>query len=104
MWGDGLLDGSDLLHHRLVNGQPARSIHNNCTESFEFGLFNGSLGDFYRIHVPLFGVDRYTNLFANHLELVDGCRTIDVIRYKQWLFPIFGLQEIGQFPGKGGLT
>ena len=53
------------------------------------------------MRVSLFGVDLHADLTAEHLQLVDGGRTVDVARHEQYLTPSLAFEERGQLARKG---
>ena len=54
--------------------------------------------------IPLFGIDFGSDLSAQHLELVDGRRTIDVARHEQHLASLLALEHRRQLAREGSLT
>ena len=78
MWGDRIFHSCNLLHHLFINGQAASRIHNNSIISFKLCLFNSSFGNLYRIHIPILGVNRYSDLLSNNFQLIDGRRPVNV--------------------------
>ena len=77
-----VLTASCLLHHRLVDGQTARRIDDDHVVAVLTRMLDGVLGNLHRIAVSLLGVDLDANLAAEHLQLVDGRRTVDVARHQ----------------------
>ena len=64
-------------------------------------LGNSVLSYLNGILVARFAINRHTNLLAKHLELLDGCRTVNVASHKQRR----ALDEaVGQLAREGGLT
>ena len=61
---DGLMQGRNLVHELLVHGQTAGGIHNDYAEALCPGLGNGCLGNFDRVFLPFFGIDRNGNAFS----------------------------------------
>ena len=100
----GGFHGRDLLHHRLVHGQTARRIDDHRIERLLTRITHGILGDLHRIAVALLGVDLHADLTAQHLQLVDGRRTVDVARHEQHLTALFALEERSQLAREGSLT
>ena len=100
----GLFDRRDLLHHRLIDGQTARRIDDHDVETVLTGVFDGIFGDLHRIFIPLFSIDFDSDLSAQHLELVDGRRTIDVARHEQHLASLLALEHRRQLAREGSLT
>ena len=67
-------------------------------------MLDGVLGNLHRIAVSLLGVDLDANLAAEHLQLVDGRRTVDVARHQQHLAAPLALEHRGELAREGRLT
>ena len=101
---DGLLDGRNLLHHLLVDSQTSGCIDNHQIVTFCLCFRNSMLGNFYRILIFFFQINRHTNLFGQYPQLLDSGRTINVAGNQQRLLVFLGLQHIGQLTGERSLT
>ena len=101
---DGGLDRRDLLHHRLVDGQTARRIDDYDIAALLAGVFDRVLRDLHGVRVSLFGVDLHADLTAQHLQLVDGGRTVDVAGDEQHMAPLLLFEEGGQLAREGRLA
>ena len=98
------LDGSDLIHHLLIHGQTAGSINDYDRKTLSLGLCYSILRNLYRILDTILSINRDTGLLAHDLQLVDGCRTIDVARGQKHLHALLRLAEVRKFRGKSRLT
>ena len=56
------------------------------------------------VPVAFFCIDVATYTLADHLQLFDGCRTIDVTSHQQRLLVLLGLQHVRQFSCERRLT
>ena len=56
------------------------------------------------MRVSLFGVDLHADLTAQHLQLVDGGRTVDVAGDEQHMAPLLLFEEGGQLAREGRLA
>ena len=101
---DRRLDGRDLLHHRLVDGQTSRRIDDHDVESVLAGIPDGVLRDLHGVFVPLLGVDLDADLAAEDLQLVDGRRTVDVARNEQHLTSLLRLDVGRELAREGRLA
>ena len=84
---DLLLDLSQLGHQLVVDVQPAGGVENQRVAAGAVGLDQGLLADRDRVRVGL-AVDRDADLPADHLELLDGRRTLEVGRNQHRLAPL----------------
>ena len=101
---DRRLDGRDLLHHRLVDGQTSRRIDDHDVEGVLAGVLDGVLRDLHGVFVPLLGVDLDADLAAEDLQLVDGRRTVDVARNEQHLPALLRLDVGRELAREGRLA
>ena len=101
---NGLLNGSNLLHHLLINRKTAGSIHNNKRIALSLSKRNSILSNLNRILITLLGIDSNTNLAAQHLQLVNSGRTINVARHKENLKTALALAIKRKLAGEGSLT
>ena len=90
------LDRSDLFHHLLVNSQTTSGIDNHDIVAFRTCFANRVHRNLHRILVFQFHINRYSNLFADHTQLLDSGRTIHVTSCQQRLFIFLSLQQICQ--------
>ena len=65
---------------------------------------DGIEGNLHGILTVGLHVDGHPDLLGQHAQLLHGSRTIDVACSQQGFSAAFGLEHIGQFAGKGGLT
>ena len=98
------LDVGDFVHHLLVNGQTAGGIDDDDVLALRLGVLDGVLRNLHRVLVALFAIDLHLDLLAQHLQLLDSGRTIDVASHKQHLLAALAFQVRGQFGGESGLT
>ena len=99
---DGFLDALQLVHQCRINMQPTGGIDNQHITAVVPGVFNGFLGGLHRILCALFE-NRHIHLLADHLQLLDGSRTINVAGGQHGLLALLG-QVSGQLGGHGGFT
>ena len=92
----GGFDGRDLLHHRLVYGQTSGGIDDHDVERVLACVFYGVFGDLHRVFAALFGIYLDADLPSEHLQLVDGCRTVNVAGDQQHLPAFLALDERSQ--------
>jgi len=97
-------DRRDLLHHRLIDGQTARRIDDHDIAALLAGVFDRVLRDLHGVRVSLFGVDLHADLTAQHLQLVDSGRTVDVAGDEQHMAPLLLFEEGGQLAREGRLA
>ncbi|MPN03201.1 hypothetical protein SDC9_150427 [bioreactor metagenome] len=97
-------DVLQLCHQYFIHVQSSRRIDDDQIASIEFGLFNGLLRYIDRICFRPQCVDREIQLFAQSLQLVDCCRTVNVGCDQQRALVLFFLHVIGKLSGSGGLT
>ena len=64
----------------------------------------GLAGYVHGVGVALFGVDVDADLAAEHLQLVDGRRAIDVTSHQQRTLAALGLEQVGQLAREGRLA
>ncbi len=74
----GITQADQLLHHVLVDLQPAGGVEDDHAIAGALGLLDAGLGDLDDVLRPAVGVDRDLEGGAQRLELVDGGRTVDV--------------------------
>ena len=82
--------------------QTACGIDDHRVAAVVPGVFHGFLGDLHGISLAPFE-HFHADLTADHLQLLDGCGTIDVAGDQQGLFAAF-FNEVAQFCRHGGLA
>jgi hypothetical protein len=103
---DGVADGGRLGHHLGVDGQPAGGVDDHHVAPGPLGLLAGAKGDRHRVGVGAARVGREhrdPGLLAQHLELLDGGRALQVAGDQQRLAALAG-QPAGQLGRGGGLA
>ena len=75
---DTVLDGGDFLHHLFVHRQASGRIDDDHVVTFGLGFFHSVLCNLHGILVVRFAIYGDADLFAQHFQLFDGRRTIDV--------------------------
>ncbi len=98
------LQGRDLIHHLGVDGQTAGGIHDNHLVAHGLGVGNSLSGNTHRILAAFFCKHFYAHLLAQHLQLVNGRRTINVACHQQNLLAFLRLQVIGKLGRECCLT
>ena len=63
---DCFLDGSNFIHHLLVNSQTPRSIDNYDVFTCSPGLFHGIQGNFHRIVISFLAIHGNPDLLSQH--------------------------------------
>ena len=102
---DGILDGLDFDHHRLIDGEAAGGIDNHQVVAVLLGVLDGMLCDGQGVLALGLAVDGHLDLLGDGLQLVDGGGTVDVTGHEQRVAFFFAvLQAVGKFAGEGGLT
>ena len=71
------LDGLQLVHQGLIDVQPSGGIQKDHVVAVLPGVLDGLLGDVYRVRLTHFE-HRDVQLFAHHLQLVDGGGTVHI--------------------------
>ena len=99
-----LLERCYLVHHLLVNGKSSGRIDDDGIISLGLCLTDGVVGYSHDILAVGLGIYRNTNLSTYHLQLLDGCRTIDVAGYEQGVLMLLELQLVGKLSAEGSLT
>ena len=97
------LNLSQFFHERFINGEAPCGIKDNYVSAKSSGFIDGMSCDFYRFMAVLFRVYRNFNLFPQHLQLFDRCRTVYVAGCQHGILALF-LKHKGQFPGCSRLT
>ena len=101
---DGSLDGGNLLHHLLIDSQTTGGIDDHDIVALGFGLLDCMDRNVHRILAVQLHIDGYPHLFADHAQLLDSGRTIDVARHQQRLLVFLCLQQVGELAGERRLT
>ena len=102
---DGILDGLDFNHHRLVNGETAGGIDNHQVIAIALGMLDGVLCDGDGVLALGLAIDGHLNLLGDGLELVDSGGTVNVTGHEQrFAFFLAALEAVGEFAGESGLT
>ncbi len=101
---DGLLEVGYLVHHLLVDGQPAGGVDNDDVVILLLGLANSMPGNLHHVLIAVLGIDIDANGFSNDLQLLDGSRTIDVAGHQERLLVLAFLQHPGQLACERGLS
>ncbi len=95
----GFADPHHLLHHRLIDLEPAGRIHQHGVETLGLGLGDASGGDRFRLGLGPQAEHLHPDLTAQGGELVDGGGTVHVGRHQQGLAPL--LLEVEAELGRG---
>jgi len=104
---DGLhrgVEGLDLRHHGLVDGQAAGRIHQHYVVVVLAGVIHGGQSDVHRRVGGFRREEVHPRLLRDSLQLGDGRRPIDVGGYRQDLLLHALPQELAQLAGGGGLA
>ena len=99
---DRLLDLLELVHERVVDGEAAGGVDDHHVTAHVAGLGDSQLGELHRLHA-LDAEHRHTELAAEHHELVDRRRTVDVRGHEHGLLAL-GEQALGQLARGGRLA
>ena len=81
------LDAFELIHQLLVDMQAARCIEQHIVITLILGKFNRLTRNFHRVCRALFK-HGHTRFFANHLELLDRRRAVNVARHEKRAIPL----------------
>ena len=101
---DGLLQPTDLVHHLLVDGQTTGGIDDDHVVRLLLGLADSVLGNLHHVLVAFLDVDVAAYRLTNHLQLLDGSRTVDVAGHQQRILVLARLQHVGQLAAERRLT
>ena len=85
---DFAFDIPQLLHQLLVNLQTACRINDDDIISMRLRIIDRRFGNGNGISPRLHCEDRQLELLANHLQLLDGSRAINIAGYKQRMFAL----------------
>ena len=97
------LEGFQLLHERFVHMQTAGGVEDEHGSLLGAGFLKSRAGNIHRRHGRGGGIAGHVELLRQHGELIDGRGPIHVGRHQ--IRPHLALaQEIGNFPGRRGLT
>ena len=99
-----LLDGCNLAHQFLVNGQTTSGIDDNRVVSLGLGVLDAFAGDGHGVLALQIHVDGHVNLLCQHAKLLNGCGTIDVAGHEQGAAVFLRLEQECEFAREGGLT
>ena len=100
----GLMQGGNLVHQLLVDGQTAGGIDNDNAVSFALRSTDGVLRYDDGVLDTFLGIYGDIYLRAERLQLVDGGGTESVARHEQDLHPPLALDMVGELGGERGLT
>jgi len=101
---DGFFQCCDFVHHLFIDGEASGCIDDDQIVVLFPGFFYSVLSDFDRFFVFGFGIDGYTDLLAEHSQLFDGGRTVNVAGNEQGALGPFGAQHLRQFTRESGFT
>ena len=102
---DGILDGLDLDHHGLIDGEAAGGIDNHQVIALLLGVVDGVESDGHGVFALGLAIDGHLDLLGDGLELLDSGGTIHVTSHEQrFALLLAALQAVGEFAGKGRLT
>ena len=87
---------ADFLHHRLVDGEPARGIDDQHIVVMSARVLQRPLRDINRLLAFGDGVKINLDLSRQHFQLLDGRRTVDVATRQQHLLFLFDTQPARQ--------
>ncbi len=96
------LDLLQFVHQRLVHGEAAGRVEEDDVAVLLLGEAHGALADAGGI-AGVLGVDGDIEALAQHLELLDGGRAVDVGGHQQGA-PLLLFEVAGQLGGAGGLA
>ncbi len=88
----GVLYGRDFVHHLFVNGQTSGGVHNHEVKIMSLGICYTVESYLHGILITLLAVDRHSDLFAKHFQLVNGGGTVNVAGHEQRTFCLFALE------------
>ena len=100
---DRFLDLDKLLHHGLIDLKPSGRIQEYQVTAFLFCVLHCRFCDIHRRIVLSHGEYGNTHLFTVDLQLLNGCRAVDIAGRQQGI-PSFGLEFSRQLCGGGRLT
>ncbi len=93
-----------FLHHGLVDGKAARRVDNDHVMMVGLGICHTVERYLDGVHIAFFAVDRHIDLAAHDLELLYGCRAVDVACYQQRALGLFALVLPGKFARESCFT
>ena len=100
---DRVAQPDQLLHHLLVDLQPAGGVEQNHAVARTPAFLDPGTGDLHDVLRGAIGVDGNVELRAQRLELVDGGRAVDV-GCDESRRPSLGLELAGQFRSRRRLA
>ena len=98
------VDGGDLLHHALVDGQASGGIDDEHVVEAHLGIGQCSLGNRRRRFVGSAGNETRVHLAAQRLQLFDGRRAVYVGAHHRHALAFALFQEARQLGNGGGLA
>ena len=100
----GFLQGSNLVHHLLVDSQTTSGIDDDNIIILGLGLADGIVGNLDYILVVGLRINGNTHALANHVQLLDGSRTVNVAGNEQRILMLTLLEHLSQLTAECGLT
>ncbi len=73
-----IINASQLIHQFLVDSQAAGGVQNHHPDILLFGLLHRRLTQLHRVRSRFVRVDGHSQLLANHVQLVNRCRALQV--------------------------
>ncbi len=101
--GQHLLDRLELAHQRVVDVQPARGVDDDDVAAVVLRAPGPQLDDLRRVLLLAVAVHQHADAVADHVQLVDGRRAVDVRRDEQGLAPLL-LEPQRQLAAERGLA
>ncbi len=100
---DGTVDPVDLVHHVGIHRQASCGIDDDHVVAMGPGMSQCGRSNGHRVFFLTLGKDICAHALAHDLQLVNGCRPIDITRYEQRPLAKLGPQVQRQLGGVGGL-
>ena len=94
----------DFFHHRCINGEPARGIHNQHVTELNPGVLQRGPGDVDRLLSGVAGKEACAYLTCQCLQLFDGSRAIDIGTDDHYFLAVAFDQQFGELRNRGGLA
>ena len=99
----GAVDLRELLHQGLVDREAAGRVEDDNGDALFLGMGHASAADSHRIGDPVRHVHRHADLPAQHRQLLDGRRTLEVGSHEHHAPPLL-LDPLGQLAAGGRLA
>ena len=100
----GLLNGGNLAHQFLIDGEAAGCIDNHRVVALCLGLVDTFAGYLHGVFAFEVHINGHLYLLCQHAQLLHGCGAIYVARHEQRLAASLVLEQQGELAAEGRLT